>query len=258
MLSGKVGARANAVQAVAVCLVLAAFLGFAICSTVSSSVRRYRPDVALDFRPSDAFAKARLAGLIQEQSGFTAANGADVELAQQALLRDSTAAVAARVIGTDRDVNGSEGPAFDAMTYADTLTRRDLATQIWLIQYHLRQGAIADMLQNFEAAASTSTGAMSVLFPMMVTAMNDPQMVEPVADLLAREPWWAPSMVRAIAEGNGSTENTGRLFIELARRGHAPRPDLAVLVVRRLENEGFAAQARELDRLAVSSAAQPQ
>ena len=93
---------------------------------------------------------------------------------------------------------------------------------------------------------------MSVLFPIMVTALNEPRMVDPVADLLSREPWWAASLIRAIAEGNGSTQNTGRLFIELAERGHAPRPDLAVLVVRRLEREGFSGEARRLDRLAVN------
>ena len=255
MSERKSDARAKTVQTIVVCVVFAAFLGLAVASTLSATLRRYRPDIALDFRPSDAVAKARLASLIQERSGFSAARGVEVQLAKEALVRDPTVAVAARVLGMGRAAGGERDAAAEAMTYADALTRRDLPTQVWLIEYHLERGEIPQMLRNFEAAASTSRGAMSVLFPIMVTALNEPEMVGPVADLLSREPWWAASLVRGIAEGNGSTRNAGRLFIELAERGHAPRPDLAVLVVRRLESEGFAADARRLDQLAVKSPA---
>ena len=258
MVNRSPGSRAKALQALLVSVMFAAFLGLAVASTISGALRRYRPDIALNFRPSDDVAKARLAGLIQDGSGFSAAKGVDVAMAKEALVGDPTTAVAARVIAVDRAAKGDADGAFQAISYADALTRRDLTTQIWLIEYHLRRGEIPLMLRNFEAAASTSRGAMSVLFPIMVTALNDPALIDPMADLLAREPWWAPSMLRALAEGDSSTANTGQLFIELAERGHAPRPDLAQQVVRRLEREGFSNQARRLNELAVGRAAPAQ
>src|SRR5688500_9519759 len=125
MIGRKLGARATAIQTFVVCLVLTAFLGFAVASTLSAALRRYRPDIALAFRPADDVAKARLAGLIQERSGFNAEKGVDMQFAKDALLGDATVAVAARVIGTDHAARGDEAAAFRAMSYADALTRRD-------------------------------------------------------------------------------------------------------------------------------------
>lgn len=239
-------------------LVLLGLLGFSIVAVLSGVTRKYRPDVALSVRPNDAIARAQLANFLQRGSVASTPEAVE-ELTRQTLLRDPTSGVAARVLGEQRAQVGEQLNAATLMNYSDALSRRDLRTQMWLIEYHVRREDIPAVLRHFHAAASTSRGATTLLFPMLATALNDPRLIEPLAESLAHEPWWDDSLLMTIAQQTPSVSNVGHLFLRLAQDGHPPRADITAIAVSRLRKAGQREDAMRLDRLAseVGTSARP-
>ena len=242
---------------IAIALVLLGFLWISITSVIAGVTRKMRPDIAIQFRPADAMAHAQLASRLQLTDYAQDHPETVRRIALFALARDPTLAEATRALGLMSAQEGDMEAASRLMRYADGVTRRDLATQLWLIEQKLRQGDISGMLRHFEAAASTSTSGTSVLFPLMASALDDPAMVEPLAAMLEKEPRWAPSLLRTFADNTASTENVGTLFIELAERGHPVRADIAAVVIERLSKEGKTRQATRLRQLTRESAPPP-
>lgn len=230
-------------------VILFALLSLALVSTLSASVERQRADVALGVRPADAWAKARLADDIQNHSGFVARPGSDVLLARQSLLRDPTSSLAAKVLAKARTDAAAPDRMELLMRYAHALTRRNLEVQAWFMEDDLRRNDIPGMLREFEAAASTSRAATAVLFPIMVEALDDSRLIDPVATLVARKPWWGPSFLHAVAEGNGSPRSAAALYLRLAQIGDPAPPELTTIVVERLKRSGDAQGAGELARV---------
>jgi len=213
---------------------------------LSGSSREYQPYIALRLRPADAFAAAQVAArldanAVQQQATIE-------ELAKVALLRDPTAVEAARAVALERAAQGKSSEAATVAMYASRLSKRDLPTELWLMNYYLDRGDLRRMLQHFDAAASTSTSATAVLFPLMGSALYEPQMIEPLAQLLAKGPAWTPSLLDTLAQGAGPPENDARLFIRLAQLGNPPRDDITERLVQRLQQDGKGALAAQLAR----------
>lgn len=233
------------VYRVAVALLLLVALWFSITATIAGITRRHRPDIALRFQPFDALAHAQLASRRQMTPG-TRPNADQRRLAVLALRRDPTLAQAARVIGIVDTVRRDMARAARAMRYSDRLTRRDVATQLWLIEYYVQREDIPEILRHFESAASSSTGSSTILFPVLVSALNHGDLIEPMAAMLRHDPWWSPSLLMAMAQGTSNVDNVADLFARLTESGHVPREDIVAVVIQRLTDAGKGEQAARL------------
>lgn len=222
---------------IGISLVLLGALFLSVFSVIANVSISSRPDVALLFRPNDAYAAARLAANLDASNG-AAETQAIVTLAERALMRDPTAETAVRALALKTGVEADDAKVLDQVLFANELTKRDGEIQLWLINYYLAQNNYDKMFEHIDIAASTSRNATTVLFPTLAAALSDDRFVEPIADILARDPWWAPSLVSAIAQDAPSTENAVQLFVRLQSLGKPPRPDLVEVLIDRLENEG--------------------
>lgn len=225
-----------------------ALLWLTVSLTVASSVRRSRPDIAIRFAPYDSAALAILAHNLQTENpdvrGMIEAAGP----ARAALKRDLTYAVAVRALGFAQESRGQARQAAKLIRYANRLSKRDLLTELWLIEYNVDRGDVPAVLRHFDAAISTSPDAMRTLFPVLINALGDPDLVQPLADMLKRRPWWVASFLNQTALEAKSTANADALFVTLAKAGQPVRRDIVDALAVRIRAEGRAADAERLVR----------
>jgi hypothetical protein len=237
----------------AIVILLLALAWISVTATVAGITRRYQPAVALRVQPFDALANAEMASGLQLDPQIRSDPNELMRLATDALRRDPTLAQAARVIGMVDSLAGNVPAAARAMHYSDRLTHRDLATQLWLIEYNVQRNDVPEILRHFDAAASSSEGAMTLLFPILVQALDHADLVAPMADMLKRDPWWSPSLLMAMAQGTSNVDNVADLFTRLAAAGHAPRQEIVDVIAQRLTAAGKADRAARLRALIPAS-----
>ena len=88
--------------------------------------------------------------------------------------------------GTDRDIR-REAALFHL---SDAISRRSLATRLWLIQDAVQRGDAGSALADFDIALRTSTDAPAVLFPILAGATGDPTLSAPLARLFDKPSDW--------------------------------------------------------------------
>jgi hypothetical protein len=230
----------------AIAILLLGLAWVSVTATVAGITRRYQPALALRVQPFDALANAEMASSLQLDQQIRSDPNELKRLATEALQRDPTLAQAARVIGILDSLAGNVPAAARAMHYSDRLTHRDLATQLWLIEYNVQRNDVPEILRHFDAAASSSEGAMTLLFPILVQALDHADLVAPMADMLKRDPWWSPSLLMAMAQGTTNVDNVADLFTRLAASGHAPRQEIVDVIAQRLIAAGKADVAARL------------
>lgn len=113
------------------------------------------------------------------------------------------------------------------ISYAQSLSRRNLSAQLWLIEDWAARGDIARTLQHYDIAMRSGSSAPSLLFPILVSASSDPIIATELAHVLAENPAWGEQLVQQIAQS--STDFTGitDLFIAMSKSG-ARIPDVAL------------------------------
>lgn len=237
--------RLLAYRAVVV-IVLVGTAWFSVCATKAGITWQGQPSVAVEYQPYNALANAQLANRLQLDPGVRPDLDQLTRLSSLALQRDPTLAEAARVIGMVETARGQMGRAARAMHYSDHLTHRDLATQLWMIEYYVQRNDVPEILRHFDAAASSSAGATTVLFSVLVQALNHNDLIQPIAVMLERDPWWAPSLLMAVARDTPNVDNVADLFGRLARTGHAPGDEIVGVLVQRLTAAGKGESAARL------------
>ncbi len=74
--------------------------------------------------------------------------------------------------------------------YAHTLSRRDLATEMYLIERFVQASDINGALTHYDHALRTSRKSADVLMPVLTQAINEPSVRVRLADLLRANPPW--------------------------------------------------------------------
>lgn len=140
-------------------------------------------------------------------------------LAQQALRRDATAIPAVTTLGMIAQLQGDVQDARRKFAYSESLSRRDLVTQLWLIEDAVGRNDIPAALRHYDTALRTKWGAWDLLFPLLAGASNDPMIAAELVKLLAKRPTWTNSFVTYLANNSSDPPATARLFIGLRRAG---------------------------------------
>jgi len=169
--------------------------------SVAGAYRDSDPVRALEWYPSDADAKARLAAQIVAADPTEGRERA-IALAQAALARDPTRVIAVRALGYAADAGGASRWANILMEQAYWLSRRDQPTQLWLVKEHYRRGDHAGMVRHFDIASRTSDRSWAQLFPIMIGATTDPRVHRQIARTLSEKPnWWRDFVAELVAKG---------------------------------------------------------
>ena len=203
--------------------------------TMAMVFARPLPQLAYDWWPYSAEARAGVAASLL-QSGPTAAKLDQARrLSTDALRREPVSVAAARTLGLVAFMQGQEQESDRIFTFAESLSRRDIPTQLWLIERNVARNDIAGALRHYDRALRTSTSIREVLFPILVGAAADPSAGLPLARLVGTRPLWWSDYAEELFE---KSESSRPILLTLAHLHLRPNVEeeleLIGLAIRRL------------------------
>ena len=155
-------------------------------ASLSSWAEVDHPQLAARIAPWSASAAASAAASLNEDPRSPAVR----RLVATALARDLAQVQAIELRALDLIVSGKPAEGRRLFELSDRLSRRSLATRLWLIQDAVDRGSVGEALRNFDIALRTSTDAQPILFPVLAKASADPTLTEPLARTLDRPNEW--------------------------------------------------------------------
>lgn len=147
-----------------------------------------RPQLALKAAPFDAAARSRLASMLNDVGQSSLARG----LALDAIRRDPVQPPALREVATSLGSKNAddETRAKALILQSQRLSRRDLPTQMWLIDYFGRHADAASAIHQFDLALRVSEAARPRIFPLLEGAATNPQARALILSMLASKANW--------------------------------------------------------------------
>ena len=198
-----------------VIIIAALLIWGAVVIGISGIARSGNPELALRLSPTDSRAMTYLADrlLIKDPTAVRAER--PLQLARAALLNDPTNVAALRILGF------SAPPAEQRAIFelSNRLSRRDLATQLWLIDYHVGREDAPSALAHYDAALRTSTVAPQLLFPVLAQASGDVTLAPQIGDVLASNPPWANAFLTDLLFSSPSADTLLTIFKTVSRGG---------------------------------------
>lgn len=198
----------------------------AFTNALAYSLRESDPSRAYGLMPSDG----RIAGLYAASLSGPAATAADRRQADRvavgALMHDPTAIAAVSTLGINAQLRGDTQGARRFFSYATSLSRRDLQTQLWGIEDAVSRGDVPGALRHYDVALRTSRHAPDLLFPVLASAISDPNIRIELIKTLNSKPAWSTAFIDYVAGKGPDPQSIADLFIGLARAG-VPVSDIA-------------------------------
>lgn len=213
-------------------------LGAGSAATTVALANYYRvkaPSTAVALFPGDGRALGALArGELEEAPADPEAQQAARRDAVAALLADPTAVPAAATLGLLAEANGAASAARRAFHYGERLSRRDLSTELWLIEDAVRRQDVADALHHYDVALRTQPGASDILFPVLAQASIDPPIGPALEKTLLMRPVWVQPFLGFLASQSTRPDAVADLFEQLQRRGLTVEASPQVSLIGRL------------------------
>lgn len=203
---------------------LAAFAVLVGASGVAAALRS-TPEAALNFNPYDARALAEYASeLLLGGQGKVTDRGQALIYAREALARDATLPVAWRTLA----LISSERPyeSVRLLRIAETLSRRDVPTQLALLEHQVQKGDILGALRHYEIILNVSTAYDQVLFPVLAAASKEAPIRGALSRQLLRATLWRRRFLSYIVNSSTPLETQADLFAAMANAGRLPDRDI--------------------------------
>ena len=140
-------------------------------------------------------------------------------MSKRALARDATAIPAITTLGILAELHGDHTLAERWFNYSQHLSRRDLITQLWLIENAVAQGEIPEALRHYDIALRANRGAEDLLFPVLTAASGDNKIAPELIQLLRTKPPWINHFIAYAARNTKDTAATAKLFLALHNAG---------------------------------------
>jgi hypothetical protein len=176
-----------------------------------------RPELALQLDRENATVLAQVA-LTLVQGEATPQRRKARDLARAALARDAGNVNALAAFGLASDKPKQVAAVFTA---ADRLSRRNLIVQIWMIENAVAKGDVSGALRQYDIALRTSRAAPSLLFPVLVDATSNDQLLPAIAKTLAQRPLWGGLYLQQLAQSGKDLHRIALLFAMLKQQGVA-------------------------------------
>lgn len=186
-------------RAAAMGLACLALLWLSVAVTAAGVFRAIDPDLALKLMPYDARALGKAAQAQFAQPGRRPDLAAAEQQAQAALARDPTAIDAVTALGIIAAFRNDLPRAERIFRYAERLSRRNPQTQIWLIERQVNRNDIDGALAQYDTALRTSRTLRALLFPILMSAMSDPNIAIQLNRLLRTHPNWYSEFASKVA-----------------------------------------------------------
>lgn len=216
---------------------------FSVAHTLALVVEKERPALAHRLAPWDGRITAALAASLTGPEAGDAQRRRSDDLARRALRQDPTAVTAAATLGINAQLRGDTAAASRLFAYAEKLSRRDLPTQLWMIEAAVGRGDILGALHHYDIALRTKRQSWDLLFPILASASADPPVRAELVKTLAAQPLWAEPFVNHVAAHPADPKATSALFLDLRRAGLALPDRVHAAAINGLIAGGFADEA---------------
>ena len=185
--------RSPLARIIAILLAAPVALWLTFAATFAQAVGDRQPAAALSWRHANAAAQAESAWqMLASRRAPTRGQIARAKaLAESALRREPGNVTAVRTLGLIAAGGGDQPRAQRLFRYSESLSRRDLPTQLWLIESEVAENDIEGALRHYDRALRTSMTARDLLIPILIQASADPAVARPLgARMAARPEWW--------------------------------------------------------------------
>ncbi|USU10665.1 hypothetical protein NF700_17825 (plasmid) [Sphingomonadaceae bacterium OTU29MARTA1] len=142
-------------------------------------------------------------------------------VAELALRQDSTAVAAAATLGVNADLRGERSVARSFFAYAYKLSRRDLRTQLWVIEDAVGRGSISEVLNHYDTTLRVFPNIDKILYPILANASANPAIRSVLIRKLYSKPVWSDSFIYYVAGNSPDLQSTALLFNRLRQVGVA-------------------------------------
>lgn len=154
-------------------------------------------------------------------------------IARDALKRDITNSEAIAIYGVATAARG-EARAASIMNASASLSKRDLTTQMWLVEDAGKKNDFPRMLTHIDTALRVSASAQAQLFPVMANVLRNRAAMPDFTALLKKRPPWTEAFLYTAITSGIATENLADVYLSLGRRYTYQGQDLSALMLEQL------------------------
>ncbi|OYZ78991.1 MAG: hypothetical protein B7Y12_09150 [Rhizobiales bacterium 24-66-13] len=219
-------------------LVLAGVVGWIGYLSVMQSVALVLPDSRIEEAHALAPNNGRIAGRLSQTLYRPDASGAErtraVTIAREALRHDPTAVEAVATLAADALTRGDKAEGERLLAYSQTLSRRDLRTQLIAIELAVARDDISGALNHYDIALRSKKNASDLLFPVLTSALTNPAIRTGLVKTLGGRPNWGNDFISHAARSDADPAASAAFFRSL-QAIHVPVSDASsVSLINRL------------------------
>ncbi len=160
------------------------------------------------------------------------------QLARQALRQDPTVVQAVEVLGMQAQMANDVAMARRLFAYAQTLTRREVRTQLWAIEDAAARNDVPSVLRHYDIVLRTSKSASELLYPALTKALAAPEVRTRLVNIFADKPLWAPGFIAYAAASTENPSAVAEFTSHLARAGYSVSATAQTAIVNNLIMSG--------------------
>jgi hypothetical protein len=203
---------------IALLLSLAVLAVLMLRASLANILRYADPALALSLNSANSEAAEARAEALMLESANNRAEAAI--LARRALERSPVSAAAARILAITYVTTGDEAATRRLIRYSESLSRRDLPTQAWLIEDAVQHNDVRGALRHYDIALRATRPAEQMLFPVLFKAIAQPAVVDGLVDTLAVRPPWGDAFLLLASREATDLDGLARLIAGVAKRDY--------------------------------------
>jgi len=207
----------------------------ALCNAAANVLSTVAPEIAVELAPHNGFALAAAANAML--AGAKPDSERASTLARKALERDPTNVPAIRTLAFALEMGGARARAARLLGYGQSLSLRDIPTQLWYIEDAVTRGDVPAALHHYDIALRSDAAVQPSLFPILVAATSDQAIVDGLVSVLARRPVWSEPFLIALTRDAPDFGKVALLVDGMRRAGTPAPPSVTVAVINRLGSE---------------------
>ena len=191
----------------------------AAVNALGQALRFSNPALAYRYIEQDGIASATFADQLLKQGGQKADITAIERISKSSLRKEPINPTAFRLLGLASEAKSQTNAARAWLQLANRASRRDLGTQLWLIENAAKSGDLPGALQHYDIALRTSPQSNAVLFPILTAGIADAEIRTGLIPLIRAEPSWLFEFLNYAAQ---NTAAQGNLALLIADAGGLP------------------------------------
>jgi len=207
------------------CLTLATLSSRA---AIVASARSSNAELALRLDPDDPIALAnmadqRITSSAASDPGQLRSQGRAISgLAQHSLRAQAVNARAFKVLGYIAELEKGPDAAERLMSMSSRMSRRELGTNLWLIERNVNKGDMDRVLAQYDVSLRSIADSRQILFPLLTSALEDASIQAAFAPYLKAQPNWLPAF---LSYAIGASDRPSDIARALKRGGGMPKGD---------------------------------